>query len=188
MLAVRNNRTKEEVQQDLDEFISENAPDFVNWLWEEAPKVCKQPETKKEAESKPKAKPTQPKKSSGESKTKSKDNSANLMKKAIDDTQKKGNKQGNKQKNKGKESSSYVQKDKDGRKVISFNKSGKEEQEREEKYGHHRQGRDSHRDTEKASNSNVFDRLTKKGTDSGKGFLFLAIALDFITFFYCFDF
>jgi hypothetical protein len=39
MIAVRNNSTKEEVQQDLVEFIQENAPDFVNWLWQEVPKV-----------------------------------------------------------------------------------------------------------------------------------------------------
>lgn len=39
MIAVRNNSTQEEVQQDLVEFIQENAPDFVNWLWQEVPKV-----------------------------------------------------------------------------------------------------------------------------------------------------
>jgi hypothetical protein len=39
VIAIRNNKSKAEVQQELVEFISENSEDFTNWLWQEVPKV-----------------------------------------------------------------------------------------------------------------------------------------------------
>ena len=38
-IAITNNTPKSEVQNDLVEFIQENATDFVNWLWKTVPEV-----------------------------------------------------------------------------------------------------------------------------------------------------
>lgn len=39
LIAVRQNKPKNEIQQDLVEFIGENSNDFVEWLWLEVPKL-----------------------------------------------------------------------------------------------------------------------------------------------------
>lgn len=40
-MVVEDNKSKAEAEKDLEEFISENSPDFVNWLWEKATLLLK---------------------------------------------------------------------------------------------------------------------------------------------------
>lgn len=103
VIAVYNNKTKEEVNQELVEFINENADDFSHWLWNEVPKVlATNQEIKTETENKeqkavndkPKLKsavfvkriPTE--KDLKDNRQRIWNNSINLMRKAIKDTQK----------------------------------------------------------------------------------------------------
>jgi DUF1680 family protein len=38
-IAISNNTPKSEVENDLDEFIQENATDFVDWFWKIVPEI-----------------------------------------------------------------------------------------------------------------------------------------------------
>lgn len=190
MVAVRNNGVKEEVKNDLVEFIQENAQDFTEWLWQEAPKICSPPKKEVKEVEKPKTKvivsntnrdfgelgansissfnKSQPQTSDKNKKQPQSHNSANLMKKAIDDT-KKPPKEENKKNDKGKEASSYVKTDKDGRKVISLNKGSHRVEEEDISDNRPKYNKDEKKPQGKSSGSNVLDRIHRKGPDADKG-------------------
>lgn len=103
-------------------------------------------------------------------KSKHKDNSSNLIKKALDDTRKSAQNEPKKV-TKGGNASSYVKTDKDGRKIISLNKSegARVEEEERTKDKPQRQPREEFKKGESGVSSSVFDRLKPKGKDTEKG-------------------
>lgn len=180
VIAIRNNKSRGEVQQELDEFISDNSEDFTNWLWEEVPKVWIPPEPEQSVmqdfidekkEPKPKVKSavvvksSPAAKSNPQNKTKKADNSINLVKKAIGDTKKEAAANISKSTNK-KDSNLFVKKNEDGRKVITLNK--------QEKVGEHKteeieisQAKPEQETIKKEiTSSNILDRLKTKNKDS----------------------
>ena len=123
------NKTKSEVHHELVEFINENAEDFSKWLWIEVPKLLNASGESKsspkenllEAEdSKPKVKSAVviKRKSTAEDLQNSRqqiwNNSINLMRKAIGDTQKRATIQNTRNVNKN-GISSFIIKNKDGK-------------------------------------------------------------------------
>ena len=182
VIAVRNNKSKGEVQQELEEFISENAEDFTKWLWNEVPKIWTPPVPEQSVmqdfiddkkESKPKVKsavvvkgaPTT--KSNQQNRSKKSDNSINLVKKAIGDTQKGAVTSA--QNTGKKESTLLVKKNEDGRKVITLSKNRKSEENKSEEIeiSLNKQEQETQK-KDNSSSSNILDRLKIKQKESGE--------------------
>lgn len=102
-------------------------------------------------------------------KPKHKDNSSNLMKKALDDTRKSSQNEPKKA-SKGGDASSYVKTNKDGRKIINLTKSANARVEEEERTNSkpQRQHREEFKKAESGTTSSVFDRLKPKSKDTEK--------------------
>lgn len=116
-VAIRDNKAKSQVVEELKEFIEANSSQFTDWLWEETPKLLpmllpKEPE-------KPIVKaPTKPKLSTKpkvEKKTQQTEGPRKNFQKAINDTKNEGVKR---QRVAEEGSNSYVTTGKDGRKII----------------------------------------------------------------------
>jgi len=182
LIAVRSNKPKSEVQQDLVEFISDNAPDFTNWLWQEAPKICTKPEPQPsvmqefQEEEKPKVQPKVKSAVVVKKNIKQNQKSENLIKKAIGDAHKSATQEHNTSKAKEK-GSSYVTTNKDGRKIISLKKSEVNTRNEDDEQGND-QNQDQKTDYKHQANRDVFKRLKPKGKEHGKESSNLDISLD----------
>lgn len=166
MLALTNNKPKSEVQKDLEEFISENSQDFVDWLWVEVPKIFTPPvkvaapakiiKTDKKLQDVKNSESADNTKAETKKSANSKQNSDQLIKKALGDVQKSTNQKHDASKDKN---TSYVETNQDGRRIINLNKSKAPESEPDRKRDFKEKDK---------SDSNILNRIKTKSNKDDK--------------------